>query len=144
MNICFASGNGKLKNMALDNLKEFYEVFSPLPEIIDILVINGDCDISNYINSNIDACIFDSNYALKVRELKNVNSAISCGMQDIDSVTFSSISEDSAIVCIRRSLYFGNSFIDPCEFKVCFDRQYGIYHNLVLSLIDFLIKRKEE
>ena len=58
MNICFASDNSGIKKLALDNVKGFREVFSPLPEFIDILVLNGDCDVSNYIDSNIDTCIF--------------------------------------------------------------------------------------
>ena len=91
MNICFASDKNGLKNLTLDSVQGFYEVYMPLPEYVDILVINGDSDVSEYVNRNIDTCIFDSSYAMKVLELKNVNSAISCGMQDIDSVTFSSI-----------------------------------------------------
>lgn len=144
MNICFASDKNGLKNLTLDSVQGFYEVFMPLPEYVDILVINGDSDVSEYVNRNIDTCIFDSNYAMKVLELKNVNSAISCGMQDIDSVTFSSISEDSALVCIRRRLIFNNRFIEPCEFKASFNRRFGIFQNLVISLIDFLSNRKGE
>ena len=135
MNICFASDNSGIKKLALDNVKGFREVFSPLPEFIDILVLNGDCDVSNYI---------DSNYSLKVSELKNVNSVISCGMQGLDSVTFSSISDTTALVCIRRRIVFANTIIDPCEFKTPFDSRIGIFHNLVISILDFLTDIKGE
>ena len=144
MNICFASDTNRLKRSALDSVDGFYEIFSKPPHNIDILVLNGDCDISEYIGCNIDTCIFSVENSLKLLELKNVNSAISCGMQDIDSVTFSSISEDSALVCIRRKLFFNNRFIEPCEFKASFNRRFGIFQNLVISLIDFLSNRKGE
>lgn len=138
MNICFTSDKSGLKNITLSNLHGFYEIFSTPPKYVDILVINGDGDISDYADCNIDTCIFDSNYASKVLELKNVNSAISCGMQGLDSVTFSSISDDSALVCIRRRLIFNQRTIDPCEFKTHFNSRIGIFQNLVISMIDFL------
>lgn len=143
MNVCFTSEKNGLKNTVLGRVKGYSEIFSPPPKQIDLLVINGG-DVSEYRDRNIDACIFDTKYSSMVLELKNVNSAISCGMQGLDSVTFSSISEDSALVCIRRSIIFGNNVIDPCEFKTDFDSQVGIFHNLVTSMIGFLTELKGE
>lgn len=144
MNVCFASEKNTIKNITLNKVRGFREVFAPPPDVIDVLVVSGDCDVSEFLDRNIDTCIFHSENVTKVMELKNVNSAISCGMQGIDSVTFSSISEDSALVCIRRSLKFKGTVIDPCEFKASFDGRLGIFYNLVISMIDFLSDVKGE
>ena len=144
MNICFASEKTRLKKTVLKNTVGFREVFAPLPDNVDILVVSGSCDLSEYLDRNIDTCIFDSESTITVSKLKNVNSAISCGMQGLDSVTFSSISEDSALVCIRRCIVFGDSVIYPCEFKTRFDYRLGIFQNLVVALVELFVNQKTE
>lgn len=141
MNVCFTSDKNGLKDNVLGRVNGYIEIFSPPPRNIDLLVVNGG-EVTRFIDRNIDTCIFDSKYSSKVLELKNVNSAISCGMQGLDSVTFSSISEDTALVCIRRRIIFGKVAVDPCEFKTDFDPEVGIFHNLVISMIGFLTDLK--
>ena len=143
MNVCFTSDKNGLKKTILKRVKGYSEIFSPPPRQIDILVVNGG-NVSKFVNLNIDTCIFDSNYSSKVLELKNVNSAISCGMQGLDSVTFSSISENTALVCIRRRIFFKDISIEPCEFKTAFDERIGILHNLFVSMIEFLSETRGE
>lgn len=144
MNICFASGERRTKNAALGALRNFAEIFAPPPDDIDILVMEGNCDISSFVGCNIDTCIFQSGNAMKVTELKNVNSAISCGMNGLDTVTFSSISEDEALVCIRRWIVFKGKYYYPCEFKTSFNKRLGIYSNLVISLLNYLADNENE
>lgn len=139
MNICFASQKRGIKIATLNSINGFYEIFAPPPKDIDILVLNGDCDMSPFVDQNIDTCIFDSKNALKVLELKKVNSAVSCGMEGLDSVTFSSISEDTALVCIRRPIVFKGKAYEPCEFKASFNTKCGIYQNLAVSLVEYLV-----
>ncbi len=138
MNICFTSNQNRIKQSVLQSLNGFHEVYSLPPKDIDVLVLDGKCDVSAFLDCNIDTCIFDGRNSLKVLELKNVNSAVSCGMQGLDSVTFSSISEDSALVCIRRPILFCEKTLYPCEFKTVFDGSMGIYRNLVLALLSHL------
>lgn len=138
MNICFTSDKNLLKEATLINVEGFREITAPPPNNIDVLVLDGNGDVSGYIDKNIDTCIFSSSNALKILELKNVNSAVSCGMQGLDTVTFSSISEDSALVCIRRRIVFCKKVIDPCEFKAPFHSHLGLYKNLVISLLRYL------
>lgn len=139
MNICFASQKSGLKKATLNSIDGFYEIFAPPPNDIDILVLNGDCDVAPFVHQSVDTCIFESKNALKVLELKKVNSAVSCGMEGLDSVTFSSISEDTALVCIRRPIVFKGKSFEPCEFKAKFNTKYGIYQNLVMSLVEHLV-----
>ena len=143
MNVCFTSDKNGLKNIILSRVKGYSEVFSPPPQWVDVLIVNGG-DVSVFIDRNIDTCIFDSSFSSRVLELKNVNSAISCGMQGLDSVTFSSISDTTALVCIRRRIVFADKVIDPCEFKVPFDSRIGIFHNLVTSMLGIITDIKGE
>ncbi len=138
MNICFTSDKSGIKKAAQKSIEGFFEVFAPPPKNIDVLVLDGGSDITAFFDCNIDTCIFDGSNALKVLELKNVKSAVSCGMQRLDSVTFSSISEDSAVVCIRRPILFCEKIVYPCEFKTSFIGSMGIYRNLVLALLSYL------
>lgn len=105
---------------------------------IDVFVFNSSHNIDAYVDTDIDVCIFDKANINNLYKLKKVHNAVSCGMEPTDSVTFSSISEDSAIVCIRRKLLLLDKIVYPCEFKAPFDRSLGIFMNLAVSLVDYL------
>lgn len=109
---------------------------------IDVFVFNSSHNIDSYVDTDIDVCIFDKANINNLYKLKKVHNAVSCGMETTDSVTFSSISEDSAIVCIRRQILFSNKIISPCEFKAPFNNDLSLYMNLVKSLVWYL-SRKE-
>ena len=111
-------------------------------DTIDVFVF--DSQIDSYIDTDIDVCIFDKSNINNLYKLKKVRNIVSCGMDFTDSVTFSSISEDSALVCIRRSIILNGYTVEPCEFKAPFDKDIGIYYNLVVAMIDYLIRLKGE
>lgn len=111
---------------------------------IDVFVFDGKGNIDSYVDTDIDVCIFDKSNINNLYKLKNVHNAVSCGMDLTDSVTFSSISEDSALVCIRRSIMLNGYIAEPCEFKAPFDNDIGIYYNLVVAMIDYLTRLKGE
>ena len=105
---------------------------------IDIFVFNGNGNIDAYVDTDIDVCIFEKSNINNLYKLKKVRNAVSCGMELNDSVTFSSISEDTAVVCIRREILLPNKVVYPCEFKAPFNNDLGLYMNLAVSLVDFL------
>ncbi len=55
------------------------------------------------------------------------------GMNREDAVTFSSIGEDSAMLCLQKEIFFGGKSIVPFEKKVFFDRNFTLYKNLAAS-----------
>lgn len=116
------------------------EIDSCTTQKIDVLVLTENCDVDKYADLNIDVCIFENSNINTLYKLKNVHNAVSCGMSENDSVTFSSISEDSSLVCIRRQIPFQKSIIHPCEFKASFSRSLDIYSNLALSLVGHLLQ----
>lgn len=59
--------------------------------------------------------------------------AVSCGMCAHDSVSFSSIGECSALLCLTRAVPFRQRLFEPAEIRVPFSHRLGIYHNLALS-----------
>ncbi len=138
MNICFAACKDTLKKITKDRVEGFDEVFAPIPEKVDVLVLSGDCDVTDYTDKEIEVCIFGSENSEKVLSLKKVRNVISCGMESLDSVTFSSIGDENALACIRRRILFYDKSIEPCEFKVRFDTSRGIYYNLVVALLTLL------
>ena len=55
---------------------------------------------------------------------------LSGGMSREDSITFSSIGEDSAMLCLQKEIFLGGKSIVPFEKKVLFDRNFSLYKNL--------------
>lgn len=52
------------------------------------------------------------------------------GMAQSDTVSFSSIGEDEAMLCVQREICLRNRSIVPFETKVRFDRNFSLYKNL--------------
>ena len=60
---------------------------------------------------------------------------ITGGMNQEDTVTFSSIREESAMLCLQKEIFYGKKIILPFESPVLFDRNYGLYHNLATGFL---------
>ncbi len=71
---------------------------------------------------------------------------ITGGMGIEDTVTFSSIGEDRAMLCLQQEIPVGERFIAPFEISVPFDRNYNLYKNLAAGfcLALTLMIREEE
>lgn len=60
---------------------------------------------------------------------------ITGGMNREDAVTFSSIAEEKAMLCLQKEIFYGKKSILPFEVPVLFDRNYGLYHNLASGFV---------
>lgn len=64
------------------------------------------------------------------------------GMSHSDSVSFSSIGEEEALLCVQQEIRLGGRNIVPFEKKVVFNRNFSLYKNLAtgfaLSLAEIL------
>lgn len=59
---------------------------------------------------------------------------VSCGMSEKDTVNFSSIDADRAVLCVQRGIVCGNVQLESGEYPVEYDRNLSIYNNIVLSI----------
>ena len=55
------------------------------------------------------------------------------GMKCADPVTFSSIGDDTAMLCLQQEIFWKGKSIVPFEKKVPFDRNFTLYKNLAAS-----------
>jgi hypothetical protein len=55
------------------------------------------------------------------------------GMNQEDPVTFSSIGDDTAMLCLQQEIFLMGKSIVPFEKKVPFDRNFSLYKNLASS-----------
>ena len=68
-------------------------------------------------------------------EALSAAAALSCGMCAHDTVSFSSVSEKEAQLCLTRAFFFHNTLIEPQEKKVPFDPTLSLYQNLTRGLL---------
>lgn len=61
------------------------------------------------------------------------------GMNREDGVSFSSIGEKSAFLCLEREIFLGKKSIVPFETKVPFDRNFSLYKNIAWGFAQALI-----
>ncbi len=55
------------------------------------------------------------------------------GMNPADPVTFSSIGEDRAMLCLQQEIPFAGRNIGPFEKPIEFDRNFSLYKNLAMG-----------
>ena len=55
------------------------------------------------------------------------------GMRNFDPVTFSSIGDDTAMLCLQQEIFWKGKSVVPFEKKVPFDRDFSLYKNLAAS-----------
>lgn len=139
MNIFFADNCEKIKNGFLDSCSGFRIFSDDNDASVDVLVVDATAKLEGFRNRRVDTCFCPSFRFYDVVNSIRVNSAISCGMRERDSVTFSSISEDDAFVCFKRKILFFDKEFDPCEFRVSFDRKKGLYSNLVIGALEYVV-----
>ena len=72
--------------------------------------------------------------------------ALSCGMSPRDTLTFSSLSEESALLCLTRSFVYGGRLYEPMEVRVRHLPTLSLYQNLTRAFIECLatLKTTEE
>ena len=140
MNIFFADNKDRYKSSFVNNCDGF-KVFEDDDKVtIDVLVVDGGANLDRFRTRNIDTCLCPSSRYFDVVSSMRVKSAVSCGMREKDSVTFSSIGESDAMVCLKRRVNFLSTEFEPCEFRVVFDRSRGLYANLALGTLEYFVK----
>ena len=140
MNIFFADNKDKYKTsfIAGHNAGEVYEDNENVS--VDVLIVDGGASLERFRTRRIDTCICPSSRYFDVISSMHVRSAVSCGMREKDSVTFSRIGESDAMVCLKRRVNFLSAEFEPCEFRVNFDRTRGLYANLALGALEYFVK----
>lgn len=64
-------------------------------------------------------CLIDSQNSKQLEVVSRLGlSAITCGMFEKDTLTFSSMGEDSSVVSIQRQIIFNDKVFDPMEIPV--------------------------
>lgn len=140
MNIFFADNKDLYKNSFVNACTDF-DVFEDDENVsVDVLVIDGGANLDRFRNRFVDTCFCPSSRYFDVISSMRVKSAVSCGMREKDSVTFSSIGETDAMVCLKRCVNFLNSEFEPCEFRVEFNRSRSLYANLALGTLEYFVK----
>ena len=85
------------------------------------LVFVGDIDRKININdlNSVDSVMLNTENLNKIENIENVKQVITCGVKEKDTVTFSSIEEDSIILNIQRAIKnIRNNNIEPSERKI--------------------------
>ena len=141
MNIFFADNNDLYKKSFINVCSEFNELDDDGIATVDVLIVDGGASIERFRSRFVNTCFCPSTRYFDVISSMRVKSAVSCGMCEKDSVTFSSIGENHAMVCLKRNIFFLNSEFEPCEFRVNFDRTKGLYSNLALGTLEYFVKK---
>ena len=139
MNIFFVDNKEKLKGDFLDSCPDFKMYGDDERISVDVLVIDATARLGLFRNRDVNTCVCPSFRFFDVVNSIRVKSAVSCGMCERDSVTFSSIGDEDAVVCFKRTICFFDKQFEPCEFCVKFDRKRSLYSNLVLGTLRFLV-----
>ncbi len=139
MNIFFADNGERYKSVFVNECPDFNIYEEKEAETVDVLVVDACSSIDKFRARNVNTCFCPSSRYFDVVSTMKVKSAISCGMREKDSVTFSSISETEAMICLKRKIVFFDVEFEPCEFRVKFSRSRGLYSNLALGALKFFI-----
>ncbi len=144
MNIFFLDNKDKYQNDFLNNCPAFFKCEDEVCVPVDVLVVDGNSTLEKFTSRRVDTCFCPSSRFFDVVSSISVKSAVSCGMRERDSVTFSSIGETDAMVCLKRRVNFLGVEFEPCEFRVPFDRTRGLYANLALGTLEYFVKNYKE
>lgn len=130
MNISFLPFGCNLERLVKQKRSSFKFVSD---EKTDLLII--DENTIPVFESEVGVCFFSSNLSIDFSGFKGLVGTVSCGMSLTDTVSFSSISENKALVSVRREILLPEKIIQISEFISSYNPQLSTYHNLVLSLL---------
>ncbi len=144
MNIFFATNTQVYQNDFVNSCADFKTHNDDENTSVDVLVVDGCTTLERFATRRVNTCLCPSSRFFDVVSSMRVRSAVSCGMRERDSVTFSSIGESEAMVCLKRRVNFLSREFEPCEFRVKFDRRRGLYTNLALGALEYFVKNYKE
>ena len=66
----------------------------------------------------------------------NRNAVITCGINNKNTITLSSIGENTLLATLQRSIYdIGGNFLEPCEFKITLSENYSPFSVMSATVI---------
>lgn len=131
---------------------EGYEIAVFETERLDFADIDGVIVIlkSGFVPQNIRlnnsaVVIASAESSDQLAALSSLGAAvITCGKGRKNTVSFTSRSDDGAVVAINRSLVsLSGRIIEPLEIPVSFDGDYGLYDIMALTVLELLLDDKK-
>lgn len=108
-----------------------------------------NCRVTRKFNENVDIAVATEKYIELRRDVKillvssdklpqiigdgKVSMVVSCGMNEKDTATFSSIDKDRAVLCVQRNI----GDIECGEFPVNYDENISIRHNIAIAFCEW-------
>lgn len=167
--ICGEKNDGKISRLAFDRLCESFCVVSfgnycvfckgegyeiavfeteklNLADIDGAIVILKGGFVPQNIKLNNSAVIIASaENSDQLAALSNLGSSvITCGKGRKNTVSFTSRSDDGAVIAVNRRLVsLSGRTIEPLEIPVSFDGDYGLYDIMALTVLELLLDDKK-
>ncbi len=79
--------------------------------------------------------LFESGVRMHLPQSFFAEAVLSCGMSARDTLSFSSISETSALLSLSRAFRFKNRLFEPMEVRVSYDPALSLYRNLTRGFV---------
>lgn len=97
------------------------------------------------LSHNAEILLVNSEKLPKIGGNGKVSRLVSCGMSEKDTVNFSSIDGERAVLCVQRNIACGTIQLESGEYPVKYNANLSIYNNIVLSVCEELtcVQRKE-
>lgn len=86
------------------------------------------------LSHNAEILLVNSEKLPEIGGIGKVSRLVSCGMSEKDTVNFSSIDGERAVLCVQRGIMCGDIRLESGEYPVKYDRNLSIYNNIVLSI----------
>lgn len=140
MNIVLCDRNDLLKNFFLsEKVFDLYHLREYKDGRADILIVDEHPCEKPCERLEAEACFLPIHRIRDMIGCFRMKNAISCGMSSKDSVTYSSIGEERALICIQRKIIFLDKVYEPCEFPVFLHKNISEYQNLIVGTLRYLV-----
>ncbi len=141
MNIVLCDKSDSLKKFFIgEKVFDLYNLYEYNNKKADILIVDEyPCDVKPYEKIEAEACFLPIHRIHDTIGRFKMKSAISCGMSSKDSITYSSINDEKALICIQRRIIFNGKAYEPCEFPVMLNKNISDYQNLIAGTLKYLI-----
>ncbi len=83
---------------------------------------------------NAEMLLINSEKLPEIGGFGSVRRLVSCGMSEKDTLNFSSIDGERAVLCVQRDVICGAARLENGEYPVEYDRNLSIYNNIALSI----------
>jgi hypothetical protein len=143
MNIVICENQCRLHPFLLSKMGRFVRLFTlrEAPDICDIIVVDEQFYPPVHVKYPAASLYLGSEENFRhimtsIGGIPPFESLVFCGMQAKNSVLFSSVSHESAMLCLQRSVVFQNRELEVGEYPVSYHENGSLYDNLVCSFIN--------